>query len=390
MKMYDVIVVGAGPAGSAAALKAASMGAKTLVLERGSEPGAKNVSGAMVRVDELKVFDVKNIPVEREVKRVRLSLGNSGEVSLEIKPRERLINVGRLKLDRWMASQAESAGALVLTKTTVLKLKPEGVVTDRGEVQGKVIILAEGANALVSMGVGLRRDLTPEETVQTVKEVYSLNKDEVNRRLGLSTDQEGLAVRYLFQDPVPGAGFLYTYKDSIAFGVGVHMTSLISHRIRPQDVLEEVKRTLGIQELVKGFSLREYSAKIIPENGFPAWKPCSGNVYLAGDALGLVNPVTFNGIGPAVISGALAGEYAVRGECQGYERALLEDRVVSQSVKMRPLVKELLREENMRSYISMATELSSSWITGDLSLDAVKKNSWKLFKHALLLMGALS
>ncbi|ABP95409.1 MULTISPECIES: NAD(P)/FAD-dependent oxidoreductase [Metallosphaera] len=387
--MYDVIVVGAGPAGSAAALKAASLGAKTLVLERGSEPGAKNVSGAMVRVDDLKVFDVKSIPVEREVKRVRLVMGNSGEVQLEIRPRERLINVGRLKLDKWMASQAEGAGALVLTKTTALKLGPEGVITDRGEVQGKTIILAEGANALVSMGAGLRRDLTPEETVQTVKEVYSLNKDEVNKRLGLSSDQEGLSVRYLFQDPVPGAGFLYTYKDSIAFGIGVHMTSLISHKIRPQDVLEEVKRTLGIQELVKGFSLREYSAKIIPENGFPAWRPCHGNVFLAGDALGLVNPITFNGIGPAVISGALAGEYAVKGECHGYERALLGDRIVSQSVKLRPLVKELLREENMRSYISMATELSSSWVSGELSPDPVKRNSWRLFKHALLLMGAL-
>lgn len=64
----------------------------------------------MVRVDDLKVFDVKSIPVEREVKRVRLVMGNSGEVQLEIRPRERLINVGRLKLDKWMASQAEGAG----------------------------------------------------------------------------------------------------------------------------------------------------------------------------------------------------------------------------------------------------------------------------------------
>lgn len=257
--------------------------------------------------------------------------------------------------------------ALVLTKTTALKLGPEGVITDRERFRENHNP-GRGCQRTRVHGGRPKERPNPEETVQTVKEVYSLNKDEVNKRLGLSSDQEGLSVRYLFQDPVPGAGFLYTYKDSIAFGIGVHMTSLISHKIRPQDVLEEVKRTLGIQELVKGFSLREYSAKIIPENGFPAWRPCHGNVFLAGDALGLVNPITFNGIGPAVISGALAGEYAVKGECHGYERALLGDRIVSQSVKLRPLVKELLREENMRSYISMATELSSSWVSGELSL----------------------
>ncbi|AWS00390.1 NAD(P)/FAD-dependent oxidoreductase [Metallosphaera hakonensis] len=386
--MYDVIVVGAGPAGSAAAFKAAKMGARTLVVERGSEPGAKNVSGAMVRVEDLSLFDVKTLPAEREVKRVRLVLG--GDLQVEIKPKERLVNVGRLKLDKWMASQAESAGALVITKTTALKVTPEGIITDRGPVSGKSIVLAEGANAILSIGSGLRRDLRPEETVQTVKEVYSLNKDEVNKRFGLTGDQEGIAVRYLFQDPVPGAGFLYTYRDSVAFGIGVHMSSLISHRIRPQDVLEEVKRSLGIQELVKGFSLREYSAKIIPENGFPSWRPCQGNVYLAGDALGLVNPITFNGIGPAVISGGLAGEHAVNGECHEYETSLLRDRIISQSVKVRPLVRELLNERVMRNYISMATNLSSSWVSGDLSMTPLKENSFTLLKHVLLLMGATS
>lgn len=266
--MYDVIVVGAGPAGSAAAFKAAKMG-PGLVVERGVGARCEECVRCHGQSEDLSLFDVKTLPAEREVKRVRLVLG--GDLQVEIKPKERLVNVGRLKLDKWMASQAESAGALVITKTTALKVTPEGIITDRGPVSGKSIVLAEGANAILSIGSGLRRDLRPEETVQTVKEVYSLNKDEVNKRFGLTGDQEGIAVRYLFQDPVPGAGFLYTYRDSVAFGIGVHMSSLISHRIRPQDVLEEVKRSLGIQELVKGFSLREYSAKIIPENGFPSW-----------------------------------------------------------------------------------------------------------------------
>ncbi len=119
-------------------------------------------------------------------------------------------------------------------------------------------------------------------------------------------------------------------------------------------------------------------------------EPCQGNVYLAGDALGLVNPITFNGIGPAVISGGLAGEHAVNGECHEYETSLLRDRIISQSVKVRPLVRELLNERVMRNYISMATNLSSSWVSGDLSMTPLKENSFTLLKHVLLLMGATS
>ncbi|MEL9970883.1 MAG: NAD(P)/FAD-dependent oxidoreductase [Metallosphaera sp.] len=383
--MYDVVVVGGGPAGSAAALRAAKLGAKTIVIERGSEPGAKNVSGAMIRVNDLSMFDVKSLPYEREVSKVRLSFDG---VQIEMKPKDKLVNVGRLKLDRWLASQAESAGAVLITKTTVLKVDGRRIVTDRGEIEGERVILAEGANALVSINSGLRRELKPEETVQTVKEVYSLSKDEVNKRLGLG-EQEGISVRYLFSNPIPGAGFLYTYKDSIAFGIGVHMRSLISHRVRPQDVLEEVKRSLGINELVKGFSLREYSAKIIPENGFPAWRACSGNLFLTGDALGVVNPITFNGIGPAVISGYIAGELAVNDQCGSYESSLMMERTLSQAIKLRPLVKELLKEENMRAYISMTSDALSSWTSGDLSLD-LKANLWRLTKHALLLLEAIS
>ncbi|EHP69872.1 MAG: NAD(P)/FAD-dependent oxidoreductase [Metallosphaera yellowstonensis] len=392
--MYDVVVVGAGPAGSSAALRAARAGAKTLLLERGPEPGSKNVSGAMVRVGEIaKVFDVSNLPVEREVRNFRLSfLSQEGEVKVEVRPRERLVNVGRLKLDKWMANQAEAAGAILITKTTVTKLAREAdgfkVITERGEVKARSVVLAEGVNALVAMGSGLRGELTPEEAVQTVKEVYSGNKDEVSKRFGLGGDQEGLAVRYLFTDPVPGAAFLYTYRDSIAFGIGVHMSSLIRHKVRPQDVLEEVERRLGIQEVVKGFSLREYSAKVIPEGGYPSWRPCSSSVFMAGDALGLVNPVTFNGIGPAVLSGALAGEAAAKGmECEQFERALREVKEVKEVVKLRPLIRELLEEDTLRSYVDMAVTTASSWVSGELNLSAVKRNSWRLFKHVIQFMG---
>ncbi|WP_338598309.1 NAD(P)/FAD-dependent oxidoreductase [Sulfolobus tengchongensis] len=391
---FDVVVVGAGPAGSSAALTAARGGAKVLLLERGPEPGSKNVSGAMIRLEDFSsIYDISSIPIERKVKNVDLILlSDSNRVRINVNVESNLATAGRLKLDKWMAQQAEKAGALLITKTTVLGIERESdgykVITDRGEIGADRIVLAEGVNALVSIKANIRPDLTPEQTVQAVKEVYSLNKDEVNKRFGFKADDEGASWRILGTDPVPYAGFLYVYKDAIAIGVGVPMKILIKRKVTPYTVLDEVKERLGLNELIKGSSLREYSAKIIPEYGFPSWKGCSGKVYLAGDSLGLVDPLTFNGIGPAVASGTLAGKAALETyECSRYETELMKNREIKRVVNARPLVKELVEEENFKYYVKTINDLLHGWVYSDFS--KVKLDTSKLLKHLILGMGVL-
>lgn len=122
---FDIVVVGAGPAGSSAAITAARGGAKVLLLERGPEPGSKNVSGAMIRLEDFSsVYDIASIPIERKVKNVDLILlSNSNRTRISVNVESNLATVARLKLDKWMAQQAEKAGALLITKTTVLDRK---------------------------------------------------------------------------------------------------------------------------------------------------------------------------------------------------------------------------------------------------------------------------
>ncbi|MEM0362443.1 MAG: NAD(P)/FAD-dependent oxidoreductase [Sulfolobaceae archaeon] len=392
---FDIVVVGAGPAGSSAAITAAKGGAKVLLLERGPEPGSKNVSGAMIRLDDFsQTFDISSIPIERQVKNIDLIfLSNSDKVKISINTESsNLANVARLKLDKWMAQQAEKAGAILITKTTVLGIERDydkyKVITERGEVRADRVVLSEGVNALVSIKANIRPDLKPEQTVQVVKEVYNLNKDEINKRFGLKADNEGVSWRILGTDPVPYAGFLYVYKDAIAIGAGVPMSILIKRKIMPYNVLDEVKERLGVNELVKGGSLREYSAKIIPEYGFPGWRACSGKVYLAGDAIGLVNPLIFNGIGPAVISGTLAGKAALESyECVKYEEELANNKEIRGVINARPLVKELTNEDNLRYYIKLVNDLLHGWAYGDLS--KVKLDMPRILKHLILGMGVI-
>lgn len=392
---FDVIVVGAGPAGSAASLVAAKAGLNVLTIERGPEPGSKNVSGAMIRVSEVaKVFDVNGLPVEREVKKIKMIFSsNKGDVSLESSPLIRLATISRLKFDKFLWQQAENNKALLVTKTTVVGIKRESssfkVITERGEIEGDRVVLAEGVNALISMQLGIRPELSPENTVQAVKEVYSSTKDEVNKRFGIG--DEGVTWRVISNSPVPYAGFLYTYKDSISIGVGIPMQELIERKIRPYDVLEEFKKKFGINELVKGFSLREYSAKIIPEDGFPKWKACKDGVYVAGDAIGLVNPVIFNGIGPAIISGSIAGKAAAESwSCQKYASELYNSKELREIAKFRPLEHELLGKGYLSVYVDMITDLVQSWASGDLSeVNQYKSRLPTLLKHFITLWGAL-
>lgn len=383
MMKFDVVVVGAGPAGSAAAYTAAKKGYKVLMIERASEPGAKNVSGAKIRESTIaKVFDTKDLPFERIVKNVRLIFKTrETEAQITVKPTEKLYTISRLKFDKWLAKNAENAGAILITKTVVTGVKGNRVITERGEVEGDKIILAEGANALIAMSLGLRRELKPEETVLGVREIYSSTRDEVAKRFNLQGD-EGEIWEVITDHPIPSAGFIYTFKDAVVIGIGSRVDEIIKNKLRPWELLDMFKEPY--LELVKGFSLREYSAKIIPEQGFPKFKPCEGNVYVAGDALGLVDPLTFDGIGPAVISGSLAGSAE---SCESYSKSLYEAKEILKVIRSRPLVHELLKSENLSFYVHLVTDFLTSWAKGDLSeLKYLKSKNilGKLVKHLSL------
>ncbi len=371
MLEYDIVIVGAGPAGSAAALKAASEGKKVLVIERGPEPGSKNVSGAMVRKDYVTSVFGEDMPFERNVETIKLSLYNKDKpVNIDFHP-EGLVTTGRLKFDKWMSSVSEKAGAMVIPKTTALKLKWENgvaksLITDRGEVSAKSFVLAEGVNSLVSMDSGIKGDWTPANSVQSVKMVYSIKKTDLNAMFGLPDDNTGMSWRMVMTDPLV-AGFMYTYKDSLAVGIGSPIKELVERKIRPEKLLDDFLEMTGIAEKVNGYSLREYSAKIIPEGGFPDINVAKGNVYLCGDAIGLVDPLSFDGITPAIASGTLAGEAALNNySSEIYKYNLMKNKEISKIAKERPLETDFMTGNKAGEYINMVSSVLEGWASGDL------------------------
>src|SRR5271170_5114720 len=141
---FDVIVVGAGMAGSSAAIRLAQGGANVLLLERGAEPGAKNLSGGVLwghDLDRILPNWRVEMPLERHLIRKRFGfLTADDSVAFDFedgawrKEPYMAHSVLRARTDPWLAKKAEEAGATVVSSVPVDSLLWEGARV-RGVVQ---------------------------------------------------------------------------------------------------------------------------------------------------------------------------------------------------------------------------------------------------------------
>ncbi len=332
---FDVIVVGAGPAGSSAALVAARAGLKVLLIERGEYPGAKNVSGAVFYgsavLNELIPDWWDQAPVERHVTRRELVLVSpSTAVSLDFRsaspafaaPPYNGFTVLRPKFDRWYAAQAEAAGAFLLNSTVVDDVIRDGqqvigvrVRRDRGELRGDLVIACDGVNSWLARKAGLQRDLHPHELALGVKEVVGLDEAVIRERFHL-VGNEGMALEYVgaVTEQVHGGAFLYTNRASLSLGVLCQLSSLIETGKRAYDLLETFKNHPAVAPLVRGSTVREYSAHLVPEAGWEMMPELfADGMLVAGDAAGfcLATGLYIEGVNYAIKSGLAAGQTAV-------------------------------------------------------------------------------
>ncbi|MFP4530335.1 MAG: FAD-dependent oxidoreductase [Halodesulfurarchaeum sp.] len=328
---FDAIVVGAGLAGTAAALTMAKQDLEVLVIERGNFPGAKNVFGGTMytpRVRELTGEDFEDAPVERYLGEKRFGLLSAeDETAMSIKPgawheepHNDTYTVLRGNFDEWFAEQAVEAGATLVTQTTVTDVLREdgsivGVETDRpdGTIRAPVVVLAEGGNSLVSEAAGLKEPDPPENVAIGVKEVRKYGRETIEERFGLGED-DGAAYHYFGEGACGGAvggGFIYTNKRTLAIGLAYTISDAIEDERKPDEVLSDFKEHPAIAPLVKGGRVVEYSAKAIPEGGASAVPELAHDgAVIVGDAASLLlnNGIHLEGTNMAVESGYLAGQ----------------------------------------------------------------------------------
>ncbi|WP_042455914.1 FAD-dependent oxidoreductase [Neobacillus dielmonensis] len=333
---FDVIVVGAGPAGTACALTCARAGLDVLLIERGEYPGSKNVMGGVLyrkQMEDLIPEFWKEAPLERPVIEQRFwvmdkeSVASFGYKGLEwgVEPYNNF-TVLRAKFDQWFAGKAVEAGALLINETVVTECLVEngkviGVRTDRpnGEVLADVVVLADGVNSLLSKQLGFHKEFRPDEVALTVMEVINLSKDKINERFNLE-DNQGCTIE-IFGDSTKGnlgTAFLYTNKDSLNIGVGTTLSSMIKAKLKPYELLDYLKNHPMVKPLLAGGESAEYLAHLIPEGGYHSVPRVAGNgVVVVGDAAQLVNAIHREGSNMAMHSGLLAGESIIEAKNRG-------------------------------------------------------------------------
>lgn len=361
---FDAVVVGAGLAGSAAAMVLARGGLNVALVERGQKPGGKNYFGGAIYThaiaEVLPDYAERRPPFERPVTEAGFwFLSRDGLTRMTVQggrlatePADAYITL-RANFDAWWAEQAREAGAFLIPKTTVVDFIREedeqvtGVVTDRpqGEIYAPVVIICEGVNNLLTQKLGLAEyDLEPAHTALGFKQVISLPMETINGRLGLTDDNHGLAVSVLGDVSLglPGMGFLYTNKTSLSIGLGIMLDTLAEYRLRPYDVLQRYLNHPSIAPLVEGGQVLEYGAHLIPEGGYRSMPKLYGKgVLVAGDAASMVNALHWEGTNMAIIAGKLAAETALEAHSRGdfSERVMsryrdrLEARFILQDLK---------------------------------------------------------
>jgi digeranylgeranylglycerophospholipid reductase len=366
---FDVIVVGAGPAGSATAKSSVEKGLDVLLLDRELEIGVPDKCGEYIpSFEEMKrltpnisnleeFFDPPSHCIVNRTKYVKFVFPNNVEFSVPFNG----VIVERKLLDKHLANEAARAGAKISPFTTALNLIDNGkgvrVRNNEGtfDLRSKVIVGADGAYSLIARQTGLPVSKSPLD--YAVGYQYEM--------VGVEHDPDFVDM-YLGEDIAPGtyAWIIPKGEDVANVGTGARtpfMKKGISIRDYQNNFIK--KHEISSKKLTKA-SPTAIKAGYIPVGG-PLDRTSTENVLVVGDAGGHTIPTVGGGVPPGLIIGRIAGNIIADNVLEGkplsqfdgaWRKAVGE--TLTNSLRLRKMSDVIFRNKMM---IETVTKLG--WLT---------------------------
>lgn len=312
---YDIVVVGAGPAGSMAARAAARSGAKVLLLDKRRELGVPVQCGEALSEDPLKDLGVKPDP--------RWIAGKTNVVKL-VSPSGTVVRIAEKKIvgkvgyildrkifDKHLAMLAAKEGADVKVGTLVdgLLMENGGIkgvrargIDGRMEVRTKVVIAADGVGSRIARWAG----------INTALKLVDIESGAQFQMVGIDFESSSTMEFYFGSKIVPG-GYAWVFpkgEEMANVGLGV----LGSRAERP--AIEYLRDFVNKMPSLRKGRIIEINAGGVPVSG-PIKKTVKDNLLVVGDAARQVNALTGGGIDSAMRAGDIAGEVAAEAVAEG-------------------------------------------------------------------------
>jgi electron-transferring-flavoprotein dehydrogenase len=405
---FDVVVVGAGPAGLSAAIRLKQLAAaagrelSVVVLEKGSEVGAHILSGAVIDPIGLNSlipnWKAKGAPVETPVSEDRFYyLGPAGVLRIPniLMPPlmgnhgNYIVSLG--KLTRWLGEQAAEMGvevfpgfaaaevlydeqaAVIGVATGDMGLSKDGKPTNRFtrgmQLKGKYTIIAEGARGSLAKELMLRFDLEqgrqPQKFGIGLKELWEVRSEA--HKPGLVQHTLG----WPLDDRTGGGSFIYHYgANLVSVGFIVHLNYLNPY-LSPYWEFQRFKTHPAIRGTFEGGKRIAYGARALTEGG---WQSIPQLVFpggaLVGCAAGFMNVPRIKGSHNAMLSGIAAGEavFAAIAEGRSHDRLEAYDAVVMRGA----IAADLRRVRNAKPFLAKFGTMFGTLFSGlDMWLNTI-------------------
>ncbi len=315
--MYDLIVVGAGPAGASAARTAAQHGLNTLILEKERLPRNKLCGGGVTPKVLTKLdFKLPKELIEYEAKAVRIHFGES---VLRFETDHTLVYMtSRSKFDSYLAEKAVEAGAELKDRSPVRSVEATAthveVKTSVGDFRSKILIGADGMGGPTARTGGFYERWKPDQVVYAIESEIYVGENVIRDFIG-----DASYFDLYFGVSSAGYGWVFPKNDHLTVGVDCRLSRLRDG----QELLNSfIKRVHGLEML----EIPKPQAHLIPLGGAAKVPTVRERMLLVGDSAGFAEPLLGEGIYFSIWGGQIAADVAAEAcERERFDRKFLSE-----------------------------------------------------------------